>query len=220
MNQLTENGFEIRRSVFTVDEVQHLKEEADRVASMVGSTCVRHLRHRSQIFHDLAVSQRLLNLIAEPVLAPVRSILFDKTTDENWPVAWHQDLTIAVKAENECPGYAPWTTKDGVPHVQPPTQLLQRMVTIRVHLDLTDSNNGALIVVPRSHLRGRIPSAAIANEIAAGTYTCECDPGDVLLMAPLLLHSSRRSAVPHRRRIVHFEYAPADALHPSLTWFE
>ena len=40
---------------------------------------------------------------AEAVLGPrcfaVRAILFDKTSEANWKVAWHQDLTIAARAQ-------------------------------------------------------------------------------------------------------------------------
>src|SRR5258708_7068147 len=31
-----------------------------------------------------------------PTCQPVRAILFDKTAGQNWPLAWHQDRTIAV----------------------------------------------------------------------------------------------------------------------------
>jgi hypothetical protein len=48
----------------------------------------------------------------------------------------------------------------------------------------------------------------------------ECSPGDVLLMSPLILHSSRKSTIPNRRRILHFEYAKRTKLDPQLTWFE
>ncbi|MBG7609140.1 MAG: phytanoyl-CoA dioxygenase family protein [Verrucomicrobia bacterium] len=81
----------------------------------------------------------------------MRSILFDKTATENGPVAWHQGLTICTKQEIPTEGYGPWSNKDGVPHVQPPVALLKTMVTTRIHLDPTNSNNGALMVIPGSH---------------------------------------------------------------------
>jgi hypothetical protein len=40
----------------------------------------------------------------------------------------------------------------------------------------------------------------------------------VLLMSPLLLHASRRATHPTRRRVVHLEYAPSDALATGLAW--
>lgn len=153
-------------------------------------------------------------------MIPVRSILFDKTPDENWPVAWHQDLTITVVAEREVPGYGPWSRKDGAPHAQAPVSLLQNMVTARLHLDDTPASNGALRVIPGSHLHGRLSLSAVAACDSAAAVTCECQPGDILLMSPLLLHSSQRSQHPLRRRVIHFEYARANDLDSRLDWFE
>ena len=77
----------------------------------------------------LAGSAPLRTLVQE-VLGPgsfvVRGLLFDKTPEANWPVPWHQDLTIAVKARTDAPGYGPWTVKGGVPHVRPPIAVLKR----------------------------------------------------------------------------------------------
>jgi len=44
----------------------------------------------------------------------VRAILFDKTPRANWTVPFHQDLTIAVRARHDVPGYGPWSTKAGM----------------------------------------------------------------------------------------------------------
>jgi hypothetical protein len=49
---------------------------------------------------------------------------------------------------------------------------------------------------------------------------CACAAGDVLVMRPLILHASNRALHPARRRVLHFEYAPRDALDPSLYWAE
>ena len=220
MNSLIRHGFQMHPGVFAEDEILALRHEADRVAADAGSACVRHLRDHSGMFRELARSSKILSLLSDPDLQPVRSILFDKTPSENWPVAWHQDLTICTKTEIACEGYGPWSIKDGVPHVQPPVDLLKKMVTVRIHLDPTDADNGALRVIPESHLHGRLNPASITDFAAAKPHTCECHPGDVLLMSPLILHSSLRSASPCRRRILHFEYAPTDALDARLTWHE
>jgi hypothetical protein len=216
---LAQDGFEIHRGVLSYKQISALREEADLVASSADSACVRHLRSRSRIFNALGVSELIYSLIPND-LRPVRSILFDKTADENWPVAWHQDLTITVLEERQIPGYGPWSHKDGSPHVQPPISLLQNMLTIRFHLDDTPATNGALRVIPGSHRYGRIPAAVLAEYEKENDVVCECMAGDALLMSPLLLHSSRRSAAPERRRVVHFEYARSADLDPSLNWFE
>jgi ectoine hydroxylase-related dioxygenase (phytanoyl-CoA dioxygenase family) len=216
---LATDGYEIHRALLSDADVVELRLEADIVADAAGCACVRHLRRRSRRFDMLSVSSALLSLIPAG-LRPVRSILFDKTKSENWPVLWHQDLTIAVAEEQQVPGYGPWSYKDGSPHVQPPVSLLENMVTIRLHLDETPATNGALMVIPKSHRSGRIDSEALSDYDKTGAVICECVPGDILLMSPLILHSSRRSKSPARRRVIHFEYACDEDLDSRLNWFE
>lgn len=216
---LAEHGFEVHRGILSVAQIAQLREEADTVAACAHSVCVRHLRSKSVIFHELSLSDLVYSLLPRD-LRPVRSILFDKTTDENWPVAWHQDLTIAVGEERAIPGYGPWSQKEDIPHVQPPLSLLQNMITLRFHLDDTPASNGALQVIPGSHRQGRIAAADMGTYTNAGEFVCECAAGDLVMMSPLLLHSSRRSQAPHRRRILHFEYARHEDLAPALQWAE
>jgi len=224
MRTLPESGYEVVHGVFSVEEIGRYCVEEDRVASVAGSVCVRHLRARSDLFKALSFSERLFNLLPETFI-PVRSILFDKTPDQNWPVAWHQDLTIAVAGtpvagKGAAEEYGPWSVKEGVVHVQPPVALLEKMITLRVHLDETSRENGALKVIPGSHRLGRIAGDSIADLVDGSEVVCECRPGDVLLMSPLLLHSSSRSLTPSRRRIAHFEYAPYHALAKGISWHE
>ena len=70
-----------------------------------------------------------------PATKPVRAVLFDKTEDANWSVAWHQDRTIAVRERREVANYGPWSVKDGATHVEPPFEMMRGMVTLRAHLD-------------------------------------------------------------------------------------
>ena len=172
------------------------------------------------MYRQLGVSERLRGLLPERDLRSVRSILFDKTPDENWPVPWHQDLTISVREREEVEGYGPSSEKDGVPHVQPPLALLEGMATIRIHLDDTPRDNGALAVVPRRQKAGKLDSKGVAAFSKSESVECDCEAGDVLLMSALILHSSKRSRVPSRRRVLHFEYARESDLSPCLNWFE
>jgi hypothetical protein len=81
----------------------------------------------------------------------IKSIYFDKPELSNWFVSWHQDLTIVVDKKADIPGYGPWTVKQNQFGVQPPLDILQDNFTIRIHLDDTDQDNGALKVIPGSH---------------------------------------------------------------------
>jgi len=171
----------------------------------------------------LACSARLLNLVrrhlpSEPF--PVRGIYFDKSPRANWLVSWHQDLTLALCARAEHPGFGPWSVKDGVPHVQPPVELLELMLTIRIHLDDADESNGALRVLPGSHRLGRVSARRIqALRSERSDVLCAADAGDALLMRPLLLHASSRSRSQRHRRVLHIEYA-AFSLPNELHWHE
>ncbi len=147
-------------------------------------------------------------------------MLFDKTQDTNWLVPWHQDLTIAVQERHDVAGFDPWSVKDGIPHVQPPVRVLERMLTLRLHLDDCDETNGALKVIPGSHAGGRLDSVAIREWRARGTESvCCAAAGDALIMRPLLLHASSRSESVRRRRVLHVDYASCD-LPPPLQWAE
>lgn len=172
---------------------------------------------------ELAHSERLLQIVrpclpAEP--RPVRVIYFDKSPGENWLVTWHQDLTIAVCERVDAPGFGPWSVKDGVPHVQPPAELLEKMVTLRIHLDDADAANGALRVLPGSHRHGRLAAGQIQEMREAGSEVLnEARTGDVLLMRPLILHASGKSSSERHRRVLHIEYAGFE-LPGGLRWSE
>lgn len=171
----------------------------------------------------IARSARFIDLVS-PYLAskpfPVRAIYFDKNPKTNWLVSWHQDLTLALQARGEVPGFGSWSSKGGIPHVQPQIELLQQMLTVRLHLDDADESNGALRVLPGSHRWGRLSSARI-QELRRDQpdSLCAVSAGDALLMRPLLLHASSRSTSNRHRRILHIEYA-AFALPPKLRWHE
>ena len=172
---------------------------------------------------ELARSQKLLDLVRPHVARepfPVRAIYFDKSPTANWLVPWHQDLTLALRSRVESPGFGPWSVKEGVPHVQPPAELLERMLTVRLHLDDADETNGALRVLPGSHRLGRLSPAQIQEQRARESDAlCTVAAGYALLMRPLLLHASGRSTSHRHRRVLHIEYA-AFVLPEGLSWHE
>lgn len=147
-----------------------------------------------------------------------RSILFDKSPEANWDVTWHQDTTICVRERIETPGFGPWSIKDGRPHVRPPAAVLERMVTLRIHLDDCDRNNGALHVIPFSHRLGILNETQIVECVQkSAPEICEVPAGGIMIMRPLLLHASKKSTKPDRRRVLHLEFA-IDDLPNGLSW--
>jgi ectoine hydroxylase-related dioxygenase (phytanoyl-CoA dioxygenase family) len=151
---------------------------------------------------------------------PVRAIFFDKTAESNWRVPWHQDLTIAVVAQIETTSFVAWSVKDGIFHVQPPQEILESMATVRLHLDDYLADNGALKIIPGSHLHGKLDAVQITAWTSKQTsVACEVPKGGALLMRPLLLHSSSPARNPSHRRVLHIEYATIE-LPNGLKWFE
>jgi hypothetical protein len=79
--------------------------------------------------------REIMEAILGPTCFAVRAIFFNKTQASNWKVVWHQDLTISVRDRKTVDGFGPWTTKEGVLHVQPSTEVMQGVLAIRLHLD-------------------------------------------------------------------------------------
>jgi hypothetical protein len=163
-----------------------------------------------------------LGLIAATIAGegahPVRVVLFDKTAGTNWGVAWHQDRTIAVRERKDIDGFGPWSVKDGIVHVEPPIEILDDMVTLRLHLDDCGEENGPLRVVPGTHSLGAIPAHRAADLAEAmPTIVCTAKAGDVWACATLILHASSPALYPGRRRVLQIDYAVA-VLPDGLEW--
>lgn len=166
-------------------------------------------------------TQKLRDIISENFgdeYFVVKSIYFDKPENSNWFVSYHQDLTISVDKKLNIEGYGPWTTKHNQFAVQPPLSILQDNFTIRIHLDNTNQENGALKVVPTSHLKGIYRQETIDWSIET-EKTCEVKKGGVMIMKPLLLHSSGRTTNSEKRRVLHIEFSRSP-LPENLNWAE
>ncbi len=223
---LERDGFAIVPAVISAYEI-------DRLLAELGDAEISRARRNDAVYggrnllrahavQDLAASCAIRALV-EPVLGeqalPVRALFFDKTPGANWPVLWHQDLSIAVTEQHSIEGWGPWSSKAGVPHVQPPVSILEAMLAVRLHLDDCGLDNGPLRVVPGSHRLGRLRRdqvGACRQEIEE--VICKAPAGAALLLRPLLLHASSPSRTPSHRRVIHIEFAPNDILPPPLVW--
>jgi phytanoyl-CoA dioxygenase PhyH len=229
-DELNRDGFAMIQHSINATTLTRLQQDLDHAAidriakQRAGKTFgLRNLMRIVPSTRELANSAELRSIV-EPILGsgarPVRAIYFDKHREANWKVAWHQDLTIAVKQKVALEGFRAWSTKAGITHVQPPVAMLEQMLTMRVHLDDTDESNGALRVLSATHLYGRLEAQQIEElKQQKKTVTCAVARGGILAMRPLLLHSSLPSINPTHRRVLHFEYAALD-LPGGLEWFE
>jgi predicted DNA-binding transcriptional regulator YafY/ectoine hydroxylase-related dioxygenase (phytanoyl-CoA dioxygenase family) len=148
-----------------------------------------------------------------------KSIFFDKPEQANWFVTWHQDTTIHVKERIETEGYSGWTKKGQSWGVVPPDRILKDTLTIRIHLDDTTAENGALKVFPGSH-RQKFKKEELDMITQNGIpFICEVQSGGVHIMQPLLLHASSKSQNQKRRRVLHLEFNHLE-LDGELKWAE
>jgi hypothetical protein len=229
MTDFDKNGFEILNDVLSPGRCDALAIELSIMhqrrteAAKKTPGGVRNLLRLSPQVKDVANSCEL-KVILEKRLPkpafPVRALFFDKTPEANWRVAWHQDLTIAVAEKIETQGFNAWSIKEGITHVQPPSRILEGMAAIRLHLDDCNANNGALKVIPGSHLEGKLNAGQIKSSSENRTIcTCEVSKCGAMLMRPLLLHASSPAKDPSHRRVLQIEYA-VDELPNRLQWFE
>ncbi len=202
-------GMDLREAVTAFDRLRCDSDESQRIAP--DNPLITALL-------DAPAVHALVGEAVGPGARPVRAIAFDKTGQRNWFVPWHQDRTIAVKQRDDSAAVANWTVKAGVPHCEAPIPLLERMLTLRWHLDAIGPADGGLRVLPGSHCRGRLTSGDIRC-LGAATPPVEMavSAGTVLAMRPLLVHGSRRRTSQGHRRILHVEIAAGDPPAP-LRW--
>ncbi len=156
--EVDRNGFAIVRNVFNPESIA-LLEKALHDAGITSEHGSRRIATRVPQIGILARSSDSLRLVSA-VLGKeaflVQSIFFDKSRESNWKVPWHQDQTIPVKAHIPVPGFGGWSVKSSIPHVQAPANVLEEMLILRLHLDECNEENGALRVLPGSHLAGKL----------------------------------------------------------------
>lgn len=227
-DEIRQSGFAFAVGILDFASVNQLRNAADQAiqnplarARRGSAYGLRNLLQTMPAARDLAWSSAILDLV-KPILGPdakpVKGILFDKTERANWAVPWHQDITISVKTRLPVPGYDAWSEKDGIPHVQPPVDVLENILAVRIHLDPCPAENGALKIIPGSHAHGRLTDDEVDRwRSTVAQVICAVDAGDALLLRPLLLHSSAAATSPNHRRVIHLEYS-AHQLPGGLEW--
>lgn len=226
--QIDTEGYTIINDIYTHEEVSQILS-AIKAADTTNATfrktddlfAIRQFLNEIPPIHPLIFNHKLKHLIQSLFgdgYFVVKSIYFDKPERSNWFVAWHQDLTISVDQKTNLPGYGPWTLKQNQFAVQPPLNILQDNFTVRVHLDDADAGNGALKVIPGSHLKGIYRPEAIDWQVEREAI-CAVKAGGVMLMRPLLMHASNRTTNNKPRKVIHIEFSKA-TLPDAMRWSE
>ena len=227
-NNIEKIGFIVINDVFSNKEIDDIVKAIEDVES--SNTTFRKSKDLfaiRQFFKEVPAvipfvfHQKLNHLINELFGAGyfhVKSIFFDKPGSSNWFVSYHQDLTISVKERFNLEGFKQWSVKQDQYAVQPPLDILENCFTIRIHLDDTNENNGALRVIEGSHRKGIYRPEEI-DWSKESEFTCNVGKGGIMIMKPLLLHASSRTVNNNRRRIIHIEFCNKELPDP-LKWAE
>jgi ectoine hydroxylase-related dioxygenase (phytanoyl-CoA dioxygenase family) len=226
--ELIENGFAILDTIYTTEEIDKIlneieKADSDKETFRKSSDlfAIRQFLKEVPSVIKYIFNDKLKNVIRQLIgenYFVVKSIYFDKPENSNWYVAYHQDLTISVDKKVLLENYGPWTVKQNQFAVQPPVEILENITTIRIHLDETNEDNGALKVVPKSHLK-KIYRPETIDWTVEKEEKCTVPKGGVMLMKPLLLHSSDRTTNHQKRRVIHIEFSN-QALPDKIKWAE
>tara|TARA_R110002020_G_scaffold96083_3_gene230406 strand:+ start:3260 stop:3976 length:717 start_codon:yes stop_codon:yes gene_type:complete len=225
---LIENGFttvdniysdkEIEQILLTIEQADNDKETFRKSTDLFA---IRQFLKEIPETKNLVFNDNLKSVVRQLFgdnYFVVKSIYFDKPETSNWYVSYHQDLTISVDKKIELDNFGPWTTKQNQFSVQPPIDILENIYTIRIHLDDTDENNGALRVIPKSHLK-KIYRPETIDWTTETEMTCKVSKGGIMLMKPLILHSSSRTTNNKKRRVIHIEFSNQE-LPTELKWAE
>lgn len=210
MSAVEKQGFEIVPQLFDRESMASVIECLDKTPLRHGRAGARNALQIESV-RILAGDSRLLN-IASNVLGgnavPFRATLFDKSFRANWLVVWHQDTALPLRERRDAKGWGPWSVKEGVICAHAPAYVLEQVLAIRIHLDDSNEQNGSLRMLPQTHTLG-VLSDDETHELAKKIPPVDChiEAGGVLLMKPLLVHSSSKAKIEtSHRRVLHIEY--------------
>jgi ectoine hydroxylase-related dioxygenase (phytanoyl-CoA dioxygenase family) len=228
INDFLSNGFTVINDIYSSDEVETILQEINKANTNKETFrksgdlfAIRQFLNEVPSIQRIIFNDKLKQLLQQlpgDKYFVVKSIYFDKPPSSNWYVSYHQDLTISVDRKISIDGFNFWTKKQNQFAVQPPLHILDNLVTVRIHLDDTDKNNGALKVIPKSHCKGIYRPETI-NWTIESEVNCNVSKGGVMLMKPLLLHSSGRTTNNKQRRVIHIEFSSME-LPTELNWVE
>lgn len=224
--ELNQRGFSISSPTFGFAEIETISEFLNSQISNnhTEEHAIRHLFKKTPALFQYLLSIPLFNDFIKTSLPAgyflTKSIYFNKPSNSNWFVSYHQDLSISVKNKVPSEGFSNWTIKNHVYGVQPPQDILNNTITMRIHLDDTNKDNGALRVIEKSHTKGIIRVDRNFNALKLGhEEICNVSAGSIMLMSPLTLHASDRSISDKHRRVIHLEFCNKE-IPENIGWHE
>lgn len=220
MNRLLQSGFEIIPGVVSEGAIRSIATSLEYSPVQRSRAGIRNAFRVSTVrllAKDEKLARYAKNVLGDGAI-PFRATLFDKSPRANWLVVWHQDTALPIRERRDTPGWGPWSVKEGVTCAHAPASALEQILAIRVHLDDSNEDNGPLRILPGTHTTGVLSDDAIcdlAKRLPA--INCCVRAGGIVLMRPLIVHSSSKVRAENvRRRVLHIEYAAKLALADGL----
>jgi ectoine hydroxylase-related dioxygenase (phytanoyl-CoA dioxygenase family) len=205
---LNKNGFVVMPSLFSRHECEVICRRLPIKYSSAGTRNLLAEGWCRTLACQLRLTRQLSSVLPHSAIA-VPCTFFAKSSETNWSVAFHRDLSVPVKARVDAKDCKGWSMKEGVLYVQPPMDVLEELVAVRIHLDDCGSQSGPLRVIPGSHIAG-LRQLSEARE-------CIGSAGSAVVMRPLLIHGSSKAKEPTLRRVLHFLFSPKQ-LGYGLEW--
>ena len=193
--------------IYTPEEMQRINAELPSLLALLepGETSkdIREWHENSTYLYEMVMNPRILDL-AEGIVGPDfycwASSFFIKEPHTNSTVGWHQDAYY-------------WPMK---PH---------HTVTVWLAFDDVDEENGAMKVIPGSHLHGIMQhkrsvetTSVLTLELETGTFSeaeavqFKLKAGEVSLHDDRIVHSSPANPSPRRRAGLTFRYSGTDVI--------
>jgi len=209
--QLHDKGYTILAPVLSDAKLVAIEQQLALLdAGNAGTRNVLELAWCATLASQLKSHPQLLPLLPNNAVA-VQCTYFNKSEHQNWLVPLHRDEFIPVQSRKDAAGWSRWSIKEGRHFVRPPDTVLASLVGVRIAIDTNGEHNGALNVVPDSHV-----FAEDSQHINGSRIACHVQRGGALVLKPLLLHASGKVRS-GRRRVLHYLFGP-EQLPDGLAW--
>lgn len=210
---------------YTIINKEYIEINTTKIKQLIAdSSYVK--RYLNTPFHSILCLFKILPKIKKFVLPNIISMIndlgpnyrcicstyYDKPPNSKWKLGFHQDIQINLKDKLDDQRFKFWVKRNGYFQVQPPIEVLENIITFRIHLDDCNIENGALKIVPKSHKMGFID---ITDYKIENTEIIEMHAGDILKLSPLLLHASGYNNTSEKRGVIHLEFSNF-----NLPWYE
>jgi len=219
--ELQDVGSSIVQEVYTNQEIEELanilfQQFSNQQLNENGTYfSLNEKKNLKQVLYNTNL-QNVLSTLYEH-LQLITAKYYNQIPTANWFTALHQNITVPVKEKVSVEGFTGWSKKDGIISVMAPVELLRNCFTIYIHLNHSNSTNGALNILPGSHKK--ILSMQERNLVTENVYTqvAAVKAGGIHIVKPLLLQAFGQSTENQAVHLLQLDFC-STALPGGLEW--